>query len=155
MGGRPGALPPLRSRLTQSEAVHAARRALEPIFADASASLTRLSERTRELDEAPRYDEETNAQFVHGFATIVREALAGEGRAARDLYTEAAAAVVASDGRSAASLARSLVTFGVLVGEEIALTVERDARAEAATWLARFLGEWTEELLDAAAGEAT
>lgn len=131
----------------------AARRALEPLFADQSASLQRLADRTREIDsESPRWDDATNEQFVHGFATIVREALAGESREARNLYTESAAAVLAAEGRTPASLGRTMVIFGFLLGEELAHTVDAEARAEAAQWLALFIGEWTEELLDALAG---
>lgn len=132
------------------------RQALEPLFADDSDSLARLVERSRELDTgSPRYDDTTNEQFVHGFATIVREALAGDSRDARDLYTEAAAALVAAEGRSPASLARSLVTFCVLLGEEVADALDADVQHAASQWLAAFMGEWTEELLDAAAGGAS
>lgn len=128
----------------------AIRRALEPLFADDSESLTRIVDWTRDIDaDSPRWDEATNEQFVHGFAAIVREALAGDSREARDLYTASAAAVLAAEGRAPSDLARSLVVFGSLLGVEVAVTADPEVRTEAAQWLALFVGTWTEELLEA------
>lgn len=119
------------------------------LFSDESDGLERVALRARALSAAREYDAETTAQFLHGFATIVREALAGESREARELYNDAAVQVLVAEGRSPAVLGAQLVTFGVLLGEEVAANVDPGARGAAVTWLATFMGEWTRELLAA------
>lgn len=131
--------------------MEASKPVLEAFFAERSEGLERVALRARELSNGPEYDEQTTAQFLHGFALIVREAIGGESRDARDLYTSSAAEFLATEGRTVGELARQLVTFGVVLGEELART-SAEGGAEAVTWLARFMGDWTQELVDAVGG---
>jgi hypothetical protein len=117
------------------------------------ALLERVITRTRALDPAPALDDETTRQFVHGFVTIVREAATG-GRDARDLYTAAAADVAKDQGRTPASVAQSLVRFGVVVGDELGRELAPSDAAAAADWLAVFLAEWASELVTAMGDES-
>lgn len=133
--------------------MNTAQQELVSLFTERSEGLERVARRAQQISHAPEYDDATTAQFLHGFAAIVREAVHGEGREARDLYNASAVAVLSAEGRSVGALARQLVTFAALLGEEIAETVDPAARADAIAWLADFMGEWTEELLGAL-GEA-
>lgn len=111
--------------------------------------LARVIRRTRALDPNPQLDDETTKQFVHGLLAIVREAAEGQERDARDLYTAAAANAATDQGRTGASVAQSLVRFGVVVGDELARALPEEDAAAASDWLAAFLGDWTSELVTA------
>lgn len=127
----------------------AVKQALVSFFAERSEQLERVALQARDVSGAPVYDTDTTRQFLHGFATIVREALSGASTDARELFTASAVEVVVAEGRSAGALAGQMVTFAALVAGELGADAGPEARAEAVTWLAAFLGEWTEELLDA------
>ena len=128
----------------------AAERALTSLFAPDGDRLERIALRARELSDAPEYDVATTSQFLRGFAAIVSEAMAGESRDARELYNASAVQVLTAEGRPAAALAGQLVTFAMLLAQEVGAGGEQpEARAAAVGWLAVFMGEWTRELLDA------
>jgi hypothetical protein len=128
---------------------NAARAALEEFFRPESPGLRRAAERIRALDEGPSYDDATTAQLLHGFATIVQEALGGGGREARDLYNASAAELVRSQERTVSSVAGSFVIAGAILADELAQTASGEGRTEAVDWLAGFVSAWSRELLDA------
>lgn len=127
--------------------------ALSSFFAARSEPLERVALRARDISGAPVYDTDTTSQFLHGFATLVREALGDGGADARDLFTASAVELMVAEGRSVGALAGQIVTFAALVADELRADAGPDAGpeagADAVAWLAAFLGEWTQELLDA------
>ena len=125
------------------------KQALISFFAERSEPLERVAIRARDISGAPAYDTATTTQFLHGFATVVREALDDRGKDARDLFTASVVQVVGAEGRSVGALGGQLVTFAALLAEELRAGAGPEAGGEAVAWFAAFLGEWTQELLQA------
>jgi hypothetical protein len=130
---------------------NAARAALEGFFSPESPGLRRAAERIQALDDGPTYDDATTAQLLHGFATIVQEALGGSSREARDLYNAAAAELVRSQERTLSAVAGTFVIAGAILTDELAQASPGEGRVEAVDWLAGFVSAWARELLDAVA----
>jgi hypothetical protein len=127
----------------------AARSALESFFRPEEPALARAAARIRELDDGPTYDDATTAQLLHGFATIVHEALDGAARDARELYNASAVELVRSQERTASSVAGTFVIAGSILADELGRFAPDEGQIEAVDWLATFFSSWAREILDA------
>lgn len=118
---------------------------LRPELYDLSQQTSRFTPESNPED----YEREEIEQFLNAYEALVREALAGQGRATRDLiFDTALPAIFEEVGQPVGAMVQSSVALTVVVTHRLLADVPGEVRDEAALWLSEFYSGYTRELLE-------